>query len=94
MTPQSPHDKASDAVHEGRAVEALYVRGGGKGRPVLVILLASLSLVAICFALSYAFSAGPLAATNADDGDQAVDVEAFDGASSVTSSSARAEPSR
>ena len=28
MTHQSPHDKAADAVHEGRPVEAQYVRGG------------------------------------------------------------------
>ncbi len=32
MTHPSPHDKAADAVHEGRPVEAQYVRGGGKGR--------------------------------------------------------------
>ena len=79
MTHQSPHDKAADAVHEGRPVEAQYVRGGGKGRRILLILLVSLSLVAICFALIYAFSAGPLAETNANDGDQPVDARAFDG---------------
>jgi len=79
MTDPSPHDKAADAVHEGRPVEAQYVRGGGKGRRILLILVASLSLVAICFALIYAFAADPLADTNANDGDQAVDVRAFDG---------------
>lgn len=94
MTPRSPHDEAADAVQEGRAVEAIHARGGGKGRPVLTILLASLSLVTICLALIYAFSAGPLAATNANDGDQVVDVEAFDGTSSVAPSTGRAEPSR
>ncbi len=78
MTHQSPHDKAADAVHEGRPVEAQYVRGGGKGRRILLILSISLALVAVCFALIYAFSAGPLADTNANDGDQTVDVQAFD----------------
>ena len=79
MSHQSPHDKAADAVHEGRPVEASLARGGGKGRRILLILLTSFTLVAICFALIYAFAAGPLAGTNPNDGDQAVDTRAFDG---------------
>ena len=45
MTYPSPHDRAADAVHDGRPVEAKYVRGGGKGRRILTILLVSLSAV-------------------------------------------------
>ena len=43
MTPVEPdrHDKAADAVHEGRPVDADYVRSGGKGRSVLPILIIS-----------------------------------------------------
>ena len=77
MTHESPHDKAADAVHEGRPVEAQYVRGGRGGVRILTVLVAAIALVAICFALIYAFTAGPLASTNANDGDQAVDAAAF-----------------
>jgi hypothetical protein len=79
MTDQSPHDKAADAVHEGRPVEAQYVRGGRGGNRILMVLIGGIALVAICFALIYAFSAGPLAETNANAGNQPVDVRAFDG---------------
>lgn len=41
------HDKAADAVHEGRPVEARFVRGGGKGRTLLSILLISTSVTAL-----------------------------------------------
>ena len=47
MTHQSPHDKAADAVHEGRPVEAQYVRGGRGGVRILTLLLVSLAAVAI-----------------------------------------------
>ncbi len=77
MTHQSPHDKAADAVHEGRPVEAQYVRAGRGGVRILVVLLTAIGLVALCFALIYAFTAGPFAQTNANDGDQAVDAAAF-----------------
>ena len=79
MTHQSPHDKATDPVHEGRPVEAQYVRGGRGGKRILMVLIGALALVAICFAVIYAVSAGPLAETNANDGDQAVDAAAFQG---------------
>ncbi|MBU1540374.1 MAG: hypothetical protein KKC29_12190 [Alphaproteobacteria bacterium] len=79
MTDQSPHDKAADAVHEGRPVEAQYVRGGRGGNRILMVLIGGIALVAICFALIYAFSAGPLAETNPNAGNQPVDVRAFDG---------------
>ena len=77
MTHESPHDKAADAVHEGRPVEAQYVRGGRGGKRILLVLFGGLGLVALCFALIYAFSAGPLASTNANDGDQPVDAQAY-----------------
>jgi hypothetical protein len=77
MTHQSPHDKAADAVHEGRPVEAQYVRGGRGGKRILLVLVGGLALVALCFALIYAVSAGPLASTNSNDGDQVVDARAF-----------------
>jgi hypothetical protein len=78
MTDQTPHDKAADAVHEGRPVEAQYVRGGGMGRRILIVLLVSLSAVALLFLVIWLVSQGGLAETNVNTGTQADDVEAFD----------------
>ena len=79
MTHPSPHDKAADAVHEGRPVEAQYVRGGGKGRRILVILVISLAAVAVLLLGMWAVSQGGFAGTNPNTGAQPVDVQAFDG---------------
>jgi flagellar basal body-associated protein FliL len=78
MTHPSPHDKAADAVHEGRPVEAQYVRGGVKGRRVLILLLVSLSAVAVLLLGMWFASQGGFADTNANTGAQTVDVQAFD----------------
>lgn len=77
MSHDNPHDRAADAVQEGRPVEAQYVRGGRKGSRILLVLLGGLVLVAIAYALIYGFSAKPLSETNANDGDQRADAAAF-----------------
>ncbi|WP_332656337.1 hypothetical protein [Brevundimonas sp.] len=77
MTHQSPHDKAADAVHEGRPVEAQYVRGGRGGVRILTLLLVSLAAVAILLLGMWFVSQGGFAKTNANDGDQPVDAAAF-----------------
>ena len=79
MTHESPHDKAADAVHEGRPVEAQYVRGGRGGVRILTLLVVSLAAVAILLLGMWFVSQGGFAATNANDGDQAVDAQAFQG---------------
>ncbi|WP_332677723.1 hypothetical protein [Brevundimonas sp.] len=79
MTHESPHDKAADAVHEGRPVEAQYVRGGRGGVRILTLLVVSLAAVAILLLGMWFVSQGGFAATNANDGDQAVDAQAFKG---------------
>lgn len=77
MTHESPHDKAADAVHEGRPVEAQYVRGGRGGVRILTLLLVSLAAVAVLLLGMWFVSQGGFAQTNANDGDQAVDAAAF-----------------
>ncbi len=77
MTHESPHDKAADAVHEGRPVEAKYVRGGRPGRRILTILVISLAAVSILLLGMWFVSQGGFANTNANVGDQAVDARAF-----------------
>ena len=79
MTHDDPHSKAADAVHEGRPVEAQYVRGARPGGRILVLLVVSLSLVAMLLLGMWFVSNGGFASTNANDGDQAVDAQAFQG---------------
>lgn len=79
MTHESPHDKAADAVHEGRPVEAQYVRGGRGGVRILTLLVISLAAVAILLLGMWFVSQGGFANTNANSGQQAVDVQAFQG---------------
>ncbi|WP_374515671.1 hypothetical protein, partial [Brevundimonas sp.] len=79
MTHESPHDHSADAVHEGRPVEAQYVRQGRGGKRILMVLLIGLALVAVAFAVIWLSSAGGLSQTNANDGDQPVDAAAFQG---------------
>ena len=79
MTDPSPHDKAADAVHEGRPVEAQYVRAGRPGVRVLTLLLISTAAVAILLLGMWFVSQGGFARTNANVGGQAVDAQAFDG---------------
>ena len=81
MSHESPHDKAADAVHEGRPVEAKYVRGGGPGRRILTILVISVAAVSILLLGMWLVSQGGFARTNANVGNQAVDAEAFQGES-------------
>ena len=79
MTHESPHDHSADAVHEGRPVEAQYVRQGRGGKRILMVLLGALAMVAIAVAVIWLASAGRLSQTNANDGDQPVDAAAFQG---------------
>jgi hypothetical protein len=77
MTEQSPHDKAADAVHEGRPVEAQYVRGGRGGVRILTLLIVSAGAAAILLLGMWALSQGGFARTNANNGEQPVDSQAF-----------------
>ncbi|GAA0616183.1 hypothetical protein GCM10009422_09200 [Brevundimonas kwangchunensis] len=78
MTHQSPHDKAADAVHEGRPVEAQYVRGGRGGVRILTLLIISAGAAAILLLGMWFVSQGGFAKTNANAGQQAVDSAAFE----------------
>lgn len=77
MTHQSPHDKAADAVHEGRPVEAQYVRGGRGGVRILTLLIISAGAAAVLLLGMWFVSQGGFEKTNANAGQQAVDTAAF-----------------
>lgn len=80
MTHEDPHSRAADAVHEGRPVEAQYVKQGRGGRRIMLVLFGGIALVAVAFGLLWLSTSGRIADTNANDGDQAVDAAAFQGA--------------
>lgn len=68
MTPGSdPHSQAADAVHEGRPVEAQYVRQGRRGTHVLWILVVSLIMVVAAFAVIFFGSSEGMNATTSDN---------------------------
>jgi len=76
---ENPHDRAADAVHEGRPVEAQYVRGGRPGVRILLLLIVSAAAAAVLLLGMWFLSQGGFANTNANIGDQAVDAAAFQG---------------
>ncbi len=72
-----PHSQAADAVHEGRPVEAQYVRQGRRGTHVMWILVTSLALVVIGFMAVWGLHMGPFAATEDSPRTQAADAADF-----------------
>jgi hypothetical protein len=72
-----PHSQAADAVHEGRPVEAQYVRQGRRGTHVLWILIISLALVAVGFLAVWGLHMGPFQSTEPNTGKQVSDAVAF-----------------
>jgi len=77
MTHQSPHDKSADAIHEGRPVEAQYVRGGRGGVRILALLIVSAGAAALLLLGMWFVSNGGFDRTNANSGQQPVDAQAF-----------------
>jgi len=78
MTHHDPHSEAADAVHEGRPVDAQYVRGARPGRRILWVLIASAGAAAVLLLGMWFVSNGGFAAQNANIGGQAEDAAAFD----------------
>ena len=77
MTHHDPHSEAADAVHEGRPVDAQYVRGARPGKRILILLIVSAGAAAILLLGMWFVSNGGFAAQNANTGAQAVDAAAF-----------------
>lgn len=86
MKPEEPHrhDRAADAVHDGRPVKAEYVRSGRPGRRVLVILAVSTIAVAAVLLSLWAASSGVFASQNPTDAEEAAAQQAFDTDGSYT----------
>ena len=91
MTHTDPHSESADAVHEGRPVDAQYVRGARPGKRILWLLIVSGGAAAILLIGMWFVSNGGFETTNANIGDQAVDAAAFDRAA-PTAPNAPASP--
>ena len=72
-----PHSQSAEAVHEGRPVEAQYVRQGRRGTHVLWILVISLMLVVAAFAVIFLGSSEGMNATTADNNKGPAEAEPF-----------------
>lgn len=60
MEPVEPnrHQKAADAVHDGRPVDARFVRSGGKGKSLMPILVISTLAAAAILIGTFAIYSG------------------------------------
>jgi hypothetical protein len=88
MTPHDPHSEAADAVHEGRPVDAQYVRGARPGKRILMLLIVSAGAAAILLLGMWFVSNGGFASQNANTGAQAVDAAAFQDAGEIPAADA------
>jgi len=88
MSHDDPHSKAADAVHEGRPVDAQYVRGARPGKRILWLLILSGGAAAILLMGMWVLSNGGFSAQNPNAGQQAVDAAAFSGTSDIPAADA------
>lgn len=88
MTHHDPHSEAADAVHEGRPVDAQYVRGARPGKRILVLLIVSAGAAAILLLGMWLVSNGGFASQNVNTGSQPVDAAAFQSAEEIPAADA------
>lgn len=80
MTPEETQGatKVADAVHEHRPVPSDLVRGARPGSRILLILIVSAGAAAVLLLGMWFLSNGGFASQNPNNGQQAVDAQAFD----------------
>lgn len=79
MTHDDPHSQAADAVHEGRPVEAQYVRQGRPGVRILWLLIISAGAAAVLLIGMWLVSNNGFQTVNPTAGEEAAQSQAFDG---------------
>lgn len=77
MTPEQPrrHDKAADAVHDGRPVDAELVRSGRKNPRILAILAVSTLAAAVLLLGLWLLTNGVFDSKNVETGPEAAVTE-------------------
>lgn len=73
-----PHSRSTDAVEQGRPVEAQYARQGRKGSRVFLVLAVSVVLAALAVFAVWALNAGRLGSTEPHNARQGTDAQSFD----------------
>jgi hypothetical protein len=94
VTHDDPHSRSADPVHEGRPVEAQYVRQGRKGSRIVWLLAISTALAAAALLGWWALNSGGLAETNPDAGREPADAAAFADPDTPTPPATRPEGSQ
>jgi hypothetical protein len=77
MSPQSPHDKVADAVHEGRPADAQLVRQGRSGRRILLLLIVSAGAAAVLLLGLWAATNGRFADLEPSRAEKAAEAQTF-----------------
>lgn len=77
MTHNDPHSRAADAVHEGRPVEAQFVKQGRGGRRITLVMVGGIALTLVGFVVLYLVFTPGFSAEDANTGRQNVDAAAF-----------------
>lgn len=90
MTPEQTNGatKVADAVHEHRPADPDLVRGARPGSRILLILILSAGAAAVLLLGMWFLSNGGFASQNPNNGQQAVDAQAFNEASAVPAADA------
>ncbi|CAN5126133.1 hypothetical protein BH10PSE1_BH10PSE1_14410 [soil metagenome] len=85
MTPEQTNGatKVADAVHEHRPADPDLVRGARPGSRILLILIVSAGAAAVLLLGMWFLSNGGFASQNPNNGQQAVDAQAFSGDSAT-----------
>lgn len=79
MTQQDPQSPGRDPMVADQGVGVRSVRQGRSGTRILWVLMASVGAAVLLLGALWFFSQQGLSQTNANDGDQPVDVQAFNG---------------
>lgn len=79
MTHDDPHSHAADAVHEGRPVEAQYVRQGRPGVRILWLLIISAGAAAILLIGMWLVSNQGFQTVNPSPREEVAQTQAFEG---------------
>ena len=92
MTHDDPHSRSADPVHEGKPVEAQYVRQGRSGVRILTVLVISVALAAAALLGWWLLNSGAFTETELEGGREAEASAPFDETDGVDDPAAPVTP--